>query len=139
MIEYSQVESPRWANAEQTQIMVQVNWDVVGRQQWTCLVPEDNEPHIQALMAEILGGQHGEIGDYIPPSQEELDDRAAEDVRATRAAILLYEVDPIVSNPLRWSDMTTEQQNAWSQYRTDLLNITDQEGFPHNVTWPTRP
>jgi hypothetical protein len=40
---------------------------------------------------------------------------------------------------LRWADMTTEQQNAWSQYRTDLLNITEQEGFPHNVVWPSRP
>ena len=139
MIEYSQVANPRWGNAEQTEIIVQVNWDVVGRQEWVGLVPHDNEPHVQALMAEILSGQHGEIGDYIPPSQEELDARAAEDLRAIRMAILLYEVDPIVSNPLRWADMTTAEQKAWIQYRTDLLDITDQAGFPHNVTWPTKP
>lgn len=60
-------------------------------------------------------------------------------VRYRRDEKLTTEVDPIVSNPLRWADMTTEQQNAWSQYRTDLLNITDQAGFPHNVTWPTKP
>ena len=60
-------------------------------------------------------------------------------VREERDYLLKTEVDPVVSNPLRWSSMTTEQQNAWSQYRTDLLNITEQEGFPETVTWPTKP
>lgn len=60
-------------------------------------------------------------------------------IREERDMKLETEVDPIVSNPLRWSSMTTEQQNAWSQYRTDLLNITEQEGFPETVTWPTKP
>ena len=59
--------------------------------------------------------------------------------RLKRDYLLETEVDPIVSNTLRWADMTTAEQNAWSQYRTDLLNITDQSGFPHNVTWPTKP
>ena len=60
-------------------------------------------------------------------------------VREHRDYLLATEVDPIVSNALRWADMTTEQQNAWAQYRTDLLNITEQEGFPENVTWPVKP
>lgn len=84
----------------------------------------------------ILGSN---IMAYVPPTQAELDALAATDVRAERDWLLQNEVDPIVSNPLRWADMTTEQQNAWSQYRTDLLNITDQSGFPHSVTWPTKP
>lgn len=60
-------------------------------------------------------------------------------IREERDYKLQTEVDPIVSNSLRWADMTTEQQNAWAQYRTDLLNITEQEGFPENVTWPVKP
>ena len=76
---------------------------------------------------------------YVPPTQEELDAKAAAAVREERSHILRTEVDPIVSNPLRWADMTTAEQNAWSQYRTELLNITDQAGFPHSVTWPTKP
>jgi len=83
------------------------------------------------------------IGDdftaYVPPTQAELDAQASVQVRAQRDSLLGTEVDPIVSNPLRWAGMTTAEQNAWSQYRTDLLNITDQAGFPHNVTWPTKP
>jgi len=63
----------------------------------------------------------------------------SESIRRKRNEALASEVDPVVSNPLRWADMTTEQQNAWAQYRTDLLNITDQDGFPANVTWPTKP
>ena len=55
-------------------------------------------------------------------------------VRMKRDERLRQEVDPIVSNPLRWADITTAEQNAWSQYRTDLLNITDQASFPHYVT-----
>ena len=84
----------------------------------------------------ILGSN---IMAYVPPTQAELDALAATDVRAERDMLLETEVDPIVGNPLRWADLTTAQQNAWSQYRTDLLNITDQDGFPHNVTWPTKP
>ena len=76
---------------------------------------------------------------YVAPTQEELDAEAASTVRYERDQLLKTEVDPIVSNPLRWADMTTAEQNAWSQYRTDLLNITDQAGFPHSVTWPTKP
>lgn len=80
------------------------------------------------------------LGSNIAPfDQAEYDGRIAKLVRFQRDSLLASEVDPIVTNPLRWAELTTEQQNAWSQYRTDLLNITDQEGFPHNVTWPTKP
>lgn len=89
-----------------------------------------------AAVKAILGSN---IAAYVPPTQEELDAQASAAVRAQRDSILANEVDPIVSNPLRWADMTTEEQNAWSQYRTDLLNVPQQAGFPHNVTWPTKP
>lgn len=78
-------------------------------------------------------------GTTIVKNQYTEDEIVSFDVRALRDKKLKREVDPIVSNPLRWADMTTEQQNAWAQYRTALLNITDQAGFPHNVTWPEKP
>jgi hypothetical protein len=76
---------------------------------------------------------------YVPPTQEELDAAAAEAVRAERDAKLAYEIDPIVSNPLRWSDLTAEKQTEWAAYRRALLDITAQGGFPHIVTWPEAP
>ena len=30
-------------------------------------------------------------------------------------------------------------QDAWAEYRQALRDITSQEGFPHNVVWPTKP
>jgi hypothetical protein len=72
-------------------------------------------------------------------TQAELDAGVSVQVRRQRDMYLEMYVDPIVSNPLRWADMSIEDQNAWLQYRTDLLNVTTQSGFPHNVTWPTKP
>jgi len=60
-------------------------------------------------------------------------------IRLERNFKLVAEVDPLVSNPLRWNDLTDTQRTAWTQYRTDLLNIPQQAGFPHDVTWPTKP
>jgi hypothetical protein len=76
---------------------------------------------------------------YIPPTQAELDAEQAETVRATRSAIFAQTVDPIVSNPLRWADMTAEKQAEWAAYRRALLDISQQSGFPHDVVWPVAP
>jgi hypothetical protein len=48
-------------------------------------------------------------------------------------------VDPIVMNALRWADLTVEQQEEVASYRRALLDITDQAGFPLEVTWPALP
>ena len=60
-------------------------------------------------------------------------------VRESRDIILATVVDPLVSNPLRWADLTAAKKAEWSQYRTDLLNVPQQAGFPHTVAWPTKP
>lgn len=72
-------------------------------------------------------------------SQEEKDAKLAVFERAKRDSLLISEVDPILSNDVRWAELTTEQQNAWTQYRTDLLNVPQQSGFPNTITWPTKP
>lgn len=76
---------------------------------------------------------------YVPPTQEELDATAATAVRQQRDTLLATQVDPIVSNPLRWADLTTEKQAEWAAYRRALLDITAQSGFPHSVEWPQKP
>ena len=80
-----------------------------------------------------------ETAPYVPPTQEELDGAAALEVRAQRDGLLAAHVDPIVSNPLRWADLTTEKQAEWAAYRRALLDITAQSGFPHSVVWPAKP
>lgn len=76
---------------------------------------------------------------YIPPTQAQLDEQAAAQIRAQRDMLLMRVVDRIVSNPLRWADLTSEQQQSWANYRRTLLDITDQVGFPNTIIWPTKP
>ena len=76
---------------------------------------------------------------YVAPTQAELDATTAAQVRGERDNILTTVVDPLVSNPLRWADLTSDKQAEWSQYRTDLLGVPQQAGFPNNITWPTKP
>lgn len=63
----------------------------------------------------------------------------AEQARRTREDIFMFEVDPIICNPIRWAELSTEKQNEWKQFRLDLLDISKQSGFPENITWPTKP
>ena len=74
---------------------------------------------------------------YVAPTQAELDAETAAQVRGERDNILTTVVDPLVSNPLRWSDLTSDKQAEWSQYRIDLLGVPQQAGFPNTITWPT--
>lgn len=76
---------------------------------------------------------------WVLRPQLELDAMAAANVREERSYLLATEVDPVVTNPLRWADLSVDQQQAWASYRRALLDITSQAGFPHNVAWPTKP
>ena len=123
-------------NATNTMFDVEINHPEYG---WIpyCLHPDDKDTTVDnEAVLDLIGSDYTA---YVAPTQAELDAAEAAGVRSWRDMLLQEEVDPIVSNPLRWNDMTTAEQNAWTQYRTDLLNITDQAGFPHNVTWPTKP
>ena len=76
---------------------------------------------------------------YVPPTEAEILAAASGEARTIRTNLLAQYVDPFVMNPLRWADLTAEQQEEVAAYRRGLLNITDQEGFPLNVIWPTLP
>ena len=82
---------------------------------------------------------NGDAQSYTPPTDDEIDKQKAQEVRDARNSILTFEVDPIVSNPLRWADMTESKQEEWKKYRQDLLDITKQPKFPKVVTFPKKP
>lgn len=132
----TEVRNARSMNAENTVIDVEINHPEHGWIPYLLTDYDEDQTVDNAVVTALIGT---DFEAYVPPTQAELDAEAAAEVRADRDMLLQNEVDPIVSNPLRWADMTTAEQNAWSQYRTDLLNITDQSGFPHSVTWPTKP
>ena len=89
---------------------------------------------------EIAPQHDGEIGWIwngtgwdIPVDLEKL----AEIVRLERDNLLSCYVDKL--NGPRWDLIDQEQKDIWIQYRQDLLDVPQQEGFPTNVVWPTRP
>mgnify|MGYP003659496366 CR=1 FL=1 len=75
---------------------------------------------------------------YVAPTAEELAATAAAQVRSQRDQLLL-EVDAFVGNPLRWAALSSDKQAEWATYRTSLLGVPQQEGFPTTVAWPTKP
>ena len=72
---------------------------------------------------------------YSAPTSEKL----AAEFRLDRDNILTGVVDPFVSNPLRWAGLTSSKQTEWATYRTALLDIPEQSGFPNTISWPTAP
>lgn len=61
------------------------------------------------------------------------------DARLRREGALEFEVDPFVSNPLRWESLSEAEQAEVRTYRQALLDVTDQSGFPSNISWPSKP
>jgi hypothetical protein len=82
------------------------------------------------------------IGDdkeaYVAPSAEEV---AAEKARLIRMErdFKLESLDLIISNPLRWAAMSSDEQALWVTYRTALLDVPQQSSFPNSITWPEKP
>lgn len=132
-IEITEIRNAVSLNAENTIFDLEINHPEFGWIPYS-LHPDDSDNTIDnADLLNLIGSN------YSAFSQSDYDAKIAANVRRVRNLRLEQEVDPIVSNPLRWAEMTTEEQTTWSQYRTDLLNVPQQSGFPHNVTFPTKP
>jgi hypothetical protein len=103
-------------------------------------IPFTASPHDTVQQGVDIFEQAKDVAEeYTPPPQEVLDAIAEEEVRSQRNILLKEVVDPVVSNTLRWASMSAEEQQAWADYRQALLDVPQQAGFPHNVTWPTKP
>jgi len=50
---------------------------------------------------------------------------------------LLKLIDQV--NPIWYASLTVEQQTELAAYRTALLNVPQQTGFPTTVDWPIKP
>jgi Phage tail assembly chaperone protein len=65
--------------------------------------------------------------------------------RATAELVALSKRDKLLAegpdriSPMWWSSMTPEEQQAWTDYRQALLDITEQPNYPQEIIWPTKP
>lgn len=71
-------------------------------------------------------------GNTPEPVPEPSDEELAAKIRNERNALL------IASDWTQVADAPVDQ-TAWATYRQALRDITEQAGFPENVTWPTQP
>jgi len=135
-ITITEVRNAQSLQADNTRMDVEINHPKFGWIPYT-LDPSDTDMTINNDEVMALIGT--DFAAYVAPTQAELDAETAVQVRNKRDNLLATVVDPLVSNPLRWAEMTADKQSEWSQYRTDLLNVPQQAGFPNNITWPTEP
>ena len=61
--------------------------------------------------------------------EEELVEAKKVDVRAFRDHLLETEVDPYVTNPLRWEDLSEEEKQKIKDYRIYLKDYTNGENW----------
>tara|TARA_B100001094_G_C17654273_1_gene541152 strand:+ start:145 stop:564 length:420 start_codon:yes stop_codon:yes gene_type:complete len=132
----TEVRNAQSLNTENTWFNVEINHPEHNWIPYT-IDPDDTDDTVDNSV--LLGLIGSDYAAYVAPTQAELDAELAANLRGQRDQKLVEEVDPIVTNPLRWAELTEAKQAEWTQYRTDLLNLPDQAGFPNTVTWPTKP
>ena len=103
-------------------------------------VPEPNVQVSEEVWQNAINSNHNTIIDGVTSEfDHRSDDEKASDARAVRNMLLVSEVDPIVTNPLRWAELSSAVQQQWTDYRTALLDVPQQSGFPSEIVWPTKP
>ena len=133
---YSQVKNCKYSNTEGTSIDCEVLFDRLGWVGFTAAA--DDVAHSNEIYQRAKSGEFGDIADHVPMQINLLTLSEEEKNRNTRNR-LLSSLDIIISNPLRWSGMTPEQQQVYANYRQALLDVPQQSGFPAAIEWPTLP
>jgi len=135
-IPITEMRNAKSITADNTFMDVEINHPQYGWIPYS-LNPNDTDMTIDNDDLMVLIGT--DFAAYVAPTQKELDAVLAESIRRERASILTEILDPLVSNPLRWAGLTSSQQTEWTTYRTALLDIPEQSGFPNTISWPTAP
>lgn len=89
----------------------------------------------------VVGLPKKPVGEYkfnYKSHEWEFDDSTAiRNALARRNQLLSTGPDRI--SPMWWNTMSPELQQAWSDYRQALLDITAQPGYPQDIIWPVKP
>ena len=134
-ITITQVRNAASLQADNLRMDVEINHPDYGWIPYT-LDPADTDMTINNDTVMALIGS--DFTAYVAPTAEELATAAAAQVRSQRDQLLL-EVDAVAGNALRWAALSSDKQAEWATYRTALLDVPQQAGFPNTITWPTKP
>ena len=135
-ITITQVRNAKSLQANNARMEVEINHPDYGWIPYT-VDPADTDTTINndAILALIST----DFVAYVAPTAAEITTALAVTERSKRDGLLVTVVDPIAGNALRWAALTSEQRTAWATYRTALLDVPAQAGFPSSITWPTAP
>ena len=134
-VEITEVRNARYITPD-GHIDMEINHPEFGWIEYT-LSPDDPDTTIDnAVLMSLAENLPNGI---TPLDQAAWDERVGLYAKMNREAALRELVDPLVTNPLRWEGLAAEKQQEWRDFRQALLDITDQEGYPHNIVWPTQP
>jgi len=135
-ITITQVRNAKSLQANNARMDVEINHPDYGWTPYT-VHPDDTDTTINndAILALIST----DFVAYVAPTAAEIATALAVTERSKRDDLLRTVVDPIAGNALRWAALTSEQRTAWATYRTALLDVPAQAGFPSSITWPTAP
>jgi hypothetical protein len=137
-MKYKTVRNPYWANAEQTVINCEVDFDDLIEEFVPFSASESGMyDHEKEIFQKAKAGAFGEVAAYTPPPPLTTEQKA--DMARFYRDQMLKELDALVSNPLRWNSFSEETKQNLAQYRQALLDVPSQAGFPDNVNWPTPP
>lgn len=85
----------------------------------------------------ILGVVNGSVEFIDAPAKTYPDDELSGIARAKRDFLLSEYIDKI--NAVRWAALSASQKTAATAFRSALLDVPQQEGFPRSITWPEIP
>tara|TARA_Y100000361_G_C11141698_1_gene335485 strand:+ start:338 stop:766 length:429 start_codon:yes stop_codon:yes gene_type:complete len=131
-----EIRNAQSLNEDNTIFDLEMNHPQFG---WIPYTLKPDDPDGSISNEELLSMIGSDYAAYVPPTSEEIIARQAGQARAERDRQLRENVDVMVSNNLRWNDLTDEQRTEWTNYRTALLGVPQQSGFPQNINWPTIP
>ena len=103
--------------------------------------PIEEDPFQREMYERLMSGQYGPLKDEgvglwyhsIPPNQKELEEAALE-----KRTKLLVESD-YIDLPTTRERLSSEKITEWETYRQALRDMTNQQGWPWDPKWPTKP
>lgn len=120
--------NPKWGNRNQTAVDLIVRFEGIDEDLPFTASLNDAADYGRDLYTKAVAGEFGGIEDFKPVALPM--EYVTAVVREHRDYKLKNEVDPVVSNMLRWNELTLEQQQDYASYRTALLNCTSDPAFP---------
>lgn len=134
-MQYTNVSSLKWANADHSMIECVVDFVEFGPSPFGA-IRGDLETHGQEIFNRCVAGEFGPIAEFVPPPPPSVEAMSFM-IRDQRNTLL---------NQSDWTDTLSAKSrlgddlyNAWQTYRQALRDIPSQDGFPANTIFPTPP